>query len=91
MFYLFLCTAIMINTFIDLSVVQSTLLWLTLFFVYLVTSYLQIVQHSERTRRRLKNEYRSQLDEVHQELLTAAGGKNKPALALPAKGKAAAL
>lgn len=91
MFYLFLCTAIMINTFIDLSVVASALLWLTLFFGYLVTSYLQIVQHSERTRRRLKNEYRSKLDEVHQELLTAAVGKSKPALALPAKGKAAAL
>lgn len=91
MFYLFICTAILINTFIDLSVVESALLWLTLFFGYLVASYLQIVQHTERTQRRLKNEYRSQLDEVHQELLTAAVGKNKPALALPAKGKAAAI
>lgn len=91
MFYLFICTAILINTFIDLSVVESALLWLTLFFGYLVASYLQIVQHTERSRCRLKNEYRSQLDEVQQELLTAAVGKNKPALALPPKGKAAAL
>jgi len=91
MFYLFICTAILINTFIDLSVVESALLWLTLFLGYLVASYLQIVQHTERTHHRLKNEYRSQLDEVQQELLTAAVGKNKPALALPAKGKAAAL
>ncbi|TWJ16431.1 hypothetical protein [Geobacter argillaceus] len=80
MFYLFLCTAIMINTFIDLSVVESALLWLTFFCGYLVTSYLGIVHNTERYRRRLGNEYRSQLNEVQQELLTVK----------PVKGKAAA-
>jgi hypothetical protein len=90
MFYLFLCTAIMINTFVDLSVAASALLWLTLFLAYLVTSYLGIVQSTERSRRRLSNEYRTQINEVHQELLSSAAGKNRPAMALPAKGKAAA-
>ena len=80
MFYLFLCTAIMINTFIDLSVVESALLWLIFFCGYLVTSYLGIVQNTERSRRRLSNEYRRQLNEVQQELLTVK----------PVKGKAAA-
>ena len=90
MFYLFICTAIMINTFIDLSVAQSALLWLTLLCSYLTASYLEIVKNTERSRRRLSNEYRNQLNEVQQELMTAAAGKNKPAMALPAKGNAAA-
>ena len=90
MFYLFICTAILINSFIELSVVESALLWLTLFCAYLITKYLGIVQHSARARHRLKNEYRSKIDAIQQELLSIKPGKGKPAMTLPAKGKAAA-
>ncbi len=90
MFYLFICSAILINTFIELSVIEAALLWMTLLCGYVVTSYLGIVKHSERARHKLKNEYRSKIDEIQQELLSVHTGKNKPPIALPNKGKAAA-
>lgn len=90
MFYLFICTAILINTLVELSVMEAALLWMTLLCGYLLTSYIAIVNSSARARHKLKTEYRSKIDEIQKELLTIQPGKNKPAVALPNKGKAAA-
>lgn len=90
MFYLFIFTAILINTFMDLSAIEAALLWMALLCGYLVISYLGIVKNSERTRHKLRNEYRSKIDEIQQELLNAQPDKGRPAIALPGKSKAAA-
>ncbi len=90
MFYLFVCTAILINTFMDLSAVETLLLWMALFCCHLGTSYLGIVKSSERVKHKLRNEYRSKIDEIQQELLNTQPAQNRPAIALPGKKKAAA-
>ncbi|HEX9079463.1 MAG TPA: hypothetical protein VF795_07730 [Desulfuromonadaceae bacterium] len=75
MFYLFICTAILINTFMDLGVQEAALLWMALLCGYLVTSYLRIVKNSERVQMKLRHEYRSRIDEIQNELLSAKPAK----------------
>ena len=89
MFYLFVCSAILINTFIDLSAIEAALVWMALLCGHLVISYLGIVKHSEAARHRLRNEYRNRIDAIQQELLSVQPGKNKPTIALPGKKAAA--
>ena len=90
MFYLFICTAILINTFVDLSVPEAAFLWMALLCGYIVFSYLAIVKGSERVQSRLRHEYRTRIDEIQKELLTAKPATNPTAVALLEK-KAAAL
>ena len=98
MFYLFICTAILINTFADISVQEAALLWMALLCGYIVFSYLAIVKGSERVQMKLRHEYRTRIDEIQQELLsakpattntTAAALLDKKAASLIAKAKAA--
>lgn len=91
MFYLFICTAILINTFMDLSVQEAALLWMALLCGYIVFSYLAIVKGSERIQMKLRHEYRTSIDEIQNELLSANSTTANAAAAALLDKKAATL